>query len=174
MLESVDLVAPPMTAAEHGALALYLNAGWGKRHPDRRIRLHLPTAADERRLAVPPYGLSYFELVRRAFQRRSRVREEEALARAERADRGASDPRRDFRGAVDPIEAGPSGIATKWDAWAEAPRTTLVPIGWPEKGAPDGQGPMTQLDLLYRSDVAGRLLAALAGAAARDRALEPS
>ena len=40
--------------------------GWGKRHPDRRIRLHLPTAADERRLAVPPYGLSYFELVRRA------------------------------------------------------------------------------------------------------------
>ena len=174
MLESVDLVAPPMTAAEHGALALYLNAGWGKRHPDRRIRLHLPTAADERRLAVPPYGLSYFELVRRAFQRRSRVREEEALARAERADRGASDPRRDFRGAVDPIEAGPSGIATKWDAWAEAPRTTLVPIGWPEKGAPGGQGPMSQLDLLYRSDVAGRLLAALAGAAARDRALEPS
>ena len=101
------------------------------------------------------------------------MREEEALARAERADRGASDPRRDFRGAVDPIEAGPSGIATKWDAWAEAPRTTLVPIGWPEKGAP-GQGPMSQLDLLYRSDVAGRLLAALAGAAARDRALEPS
>ena len=35
-------------------------------------------------------------------------------------------------------------------------------------------GADVQLDLLYRSDVAGRLLAALAGAAARDRALEPS
>jgi len=174
MLESVDLVAPPMTAAEYGALALYLNAGWGKRHPARRIRLHLPTAEDERRLAVPPYGLSYFELVRRAFQRRSRVREEEALARAERAERGASDPARDFRGGVEPIEAGPSGIATRWDAWAEAPRTELVPIGWPDKGGPDRQGPITQLDLLYRSDVAARLQAALARIPARVRELEPS
>ena len=174
MLESVDLVAPPMTAAEYHALAFYLNAGWGARHPDRRIRLHLPTAEDERRLAVPPYGLSYFELVRRAFHRRSRVREEEALARAERAERGRSDPARDFRGAVEPIEAGPSGIATRWDEWGQAPRTTLVPIGWAGKGRPEGQGPITQLDLLYRSDVAGRLGAVLGAARARVRELEVS
>jgi hypothetical protein len=174
MLESVDLVAPPMTDVEYSGLALYLNAGWGPRHPDRRIRLHLPTAEDERRLAVPPYGLSYFELVRRAFHRRSRVRDEEALARAERAKRRAADPQHDFRGFVEPIAAGPSGIATKWDACAAAPRTTLAPIGWPENRRPDGQAPITQLDLLYRSDVAGRLRAALADARTRTRTREPA
>ena len=87
MLQSVDLVAPPLTAAEYAALAMYLNAGWGPARPDRRIRLHLPKARDEKRLAVPPYSRSYFELVRRAFQRRG---EDDALeeggARRQAAD----------------------------------------------------------------------------------------
>jgi len=174
MLESVDVIAPPMSPSDYAALAGRLDDGWSDRHPDRGIRLHLPVADDERRLAVPPYGLSYFELVLRAFRRRSLVRDEEEVARQKRADRGVADPKRDFRGFVEPIEAGPSGIATKWDPWATAPRTTPVPIAWGEKGKPDGQGPVTQLDLIYRSDVAGRLRAALAGERARTRELAMS
>lgn len=172
MLESVDLVAPPMTESEFHALAFYLNAGWGARHPDRRVRLHVPTAADERRLAVPPYGLSYFELVRRAFHRRSRVRDEEALARDVRAARGEADRARDFRGGVEPIDTGPRGIATRWDGFADAPRAELVPIEWADGQRPDEPGPITQLELVYRSDAAGRLRAILAPARARHRELE--
>ena len=137
------------------ALAFYLNAGWGARRPDRRIRVHLPTA----RGRAPARGAALRPLLLRAGPPRlppplARPRAG-GLARAARAARGASDPRQDFRGSVEPIEAGASGIATKWDAWAEAPRTTLVPIAWPDKGKPDGQGPITQLELLYRSDVGG-------------------
>ena len=61
----------------------------GPDRPERRIRLHLPTAADERRLTVPPYGRSYFELVRRSFQRRC---EDAALAPKKAGDPSAPDP----------------------------------------------------------------------------------
>ena len=142
MLQSVDLVAPPLSAAEYAALAMYLNAGWGPGRPDRRIRLHLPTARDEKRLAVPPYSGSYFDLVLRAFQRRG---EDDATV-----DRGPIVPNRPK-----------SPIATRWDAWGGAPRTELVPIGWPGGAAPNPQGQISQLQLIYRSDVGGRLRAVL-------------
>ncbi len=144
MLHSVDLVAPPLSAAEYAALAMYLNAGWGTTHPERRIRLHLPSERDEGRLAVPPYSRSYFDLVRRAFHRRD---EDAALA-------GESAP-----------EAAPSrrkaAISTGWDPWMSAPRTDLVPIEWPDKAAPGAQGAISQLQLVYRSDVGGRLKSVL-------------
>jgi hypothetical protein len=140
MLESVDLVAPPLTLPEYSALAYYLNLGWGPARPERSIRLHLPTARDEKRLAVAPYGLSYFELVRRAFQCRESVTEEE-----NRQAEVHCPPRRR------------SGIADKWDGWGDAPRTRLVPIDWPDVAPPPSQGPLDQIQLVYRSDVAGRL-----------------
>jgi hypothetical protein len=139
MLQSVDLIAPPLSAAEYAGLAMYLNAGWGPEHPDRRIRVHLPKVQDEKRLAVPPYSLSYFELVRRAFHRRG---EDEALEDATAA------PKRSRRTAR---------IADRWDPWKSAPRTELVPIEWPNGTPPVAQGPINQLQLLYRSDVGGRL-----------------
>jgi hypothetical protein len=144
MLQSVDLVAPPLTAAEHAALAMYLNAGWGPAHPERRIRLHLPKVHDEKRLAVPPYSRSYFELVARAFHRRG---EDEALAD------GVAAVRRRTPKAV---------IAGKWEPWKSAPRTELVPIEWPKGAAPRAQGVICQPELLYRSDVGGRLKSVLA------------
>ena len=95
---------------------------------------------DEKRLAVPPYGLSYFELVRRAFQPLgSATAEENAMAEI------TCPPRR------------PSAIADKWKGWGAAPRTRLVPIEWPDGAPPPAQGPLTQIQLIYRSDVAGRL-----------------
>jgi hypothetical protein len=139
MLQSVDLIAPPLSAAEYAGLAMYLNAGWGPEHPDRRIRVHLPKVQDEKRLAVPPYSLSYFELVRRAFHRRG---EDEAL------EDGTAAPKRSRRTAR---------IADRWDPWKSAPRTELVPIEWPNGRPPVAQGPINQLQLLYRSDVGGRL-----------------
>ena len=138
MLHSVDLVAPPLTVEEYAALALDLDAGWGPHRPGRRITLHLPSAHDETRLAVPPYGGSWFELVRRAFQRSG--------------DGASADP--------EPIRAPsrrPTAIADKWRRWGNLPRTTLCAIEWPV-GQPAGlQGPLTQSQLLYRSDVGGRL-----------------
>ncbi len=142
MLESVDLIAPPMTSEEYIALAHALDRGWGEDRPGRRMRVHLPTARDERRLAVPPYGLSYFELVRRAFHRRD----------------GAALPLPDF--ACSPRRR--AAIADKWVEWSrEAPRTDLVPIAWAQDAPPTAQGPLTQNQLLYRSDVGGRLKAIL-------------
>ena len=138
---------------------MYLERRLGPARPDRRIRLHLPTARDERRLAVPPYGRSYFELVRRAFHRRARAATDRPRGAAAAARR-PRDPR--------PRAAGRRlGIATKWDAWRRAPRTELVPIAWPDRAAPDGQGPISQLQLVYRSDVGGRLRAVLAAAPGR-------
>ena len=171
MLELVDLVAPPMTASEYNGARLLPECRLGRAPP----RPPHPPAPADRGGRAPARGAALRPLLLRAGEPRlppplARPRAG-SLARAARADRGASDPRQDFRGFVEPIEAGASGIATKWDAWAEAPRTTLVPIAWPDKGKPDGQGPITQLDLLYRSDVAGRLRAALAGARTRTREL---
>ena len=140
MLESVDLVAPPLDAAEFAALAADLDAGWTPARPDRRLRVHLPDARDEKRLAVPPYGLSYFELVRRAF--------------AGRPDGPPPDP------AALPSRPK-AGVAPAWEAWRAAPRTELVPIAWPPRAAPAGQGPISQIQLVYRSDVGGRLKAIL-------------
>ena len=102
MLQSVDLVAPPLSAAEYAALAMYLNAGWGPAHPERRIRLHLPKVPDEKRLAVPPYSRSYFELVRRAFHRRG---EDDGARGERRRGRSGGRPR--------------SVIAAKWDRLEE-------------------------------------------------------
>jgi hypothetical protein len=147
MLHSVDLIAPPLTFAEYAALAVYLNAGWGPSRTDRRIWLHLPTARDEKRLAVPPYGRSYFELVRRAFQRRG----EDSCADAD-GDGGAIASRSRSRLA----------LADKWEPWRAAPRTELVPIGWSKLRPPAGQGPLTQVDLVHRSGVGERLRAILA------------
>jgi hypothetical protein len=145
MLHSVDLVAPPLTLPEYAALAVYLNAGWGPARPERRIRLHLPSARDEKRLAVPPYGRSYFELVRRAFQRRG--------------EGAGADP---AEGAITCRSRSRAALAEKWDPWRAAPRTELVPIGWSRLRPPAGQGPLTQIDLVHRSDVGDRLRAILA------------
>jgi hypothetical protein len=143
MLESVDLVAPPLSAREFRALARDLDAGWTAARPGRRLFVHLPDARDERRLAVPPYGLSWFELVRRAF-----------------AGRPAGPP-------PDPAAQprAEAGIAPSWDAWRAAPRAELVPIDWPRRAPRGDQGPISQIDLLYRSDVGGRLKAILRRAA---------
>ena len=54
-----------------------------------------------------------------------------------------------------------AGVGPGWDAWARAPRAELVPIGWTRGAAPVGQGPITQPELVYRSDVGGRLRAVL-------------
>jgi hypothetical protein len=140
MLESVDLVAPPLDAPEFAALARDLDAGWTAAHPDRRLRVHLPDDRDERRLAVPPYGRSWFELVRRAF-----------------AGRPAA-------AAPDPAGTPPrprAGVAPGWDPWRRAPRAELLPIDWPRGAAPTGQRPISQIELVYRSDVGGRLKAIL-------------
>lgn len=156
MLESVDLIAPPMTDDEMAALVHYLNTGWGPDRPHRRIVVHLPGVEDERRLTVPPYGRSYFELVRRAF--------------ATRDDR----PPRQVE--IAPSRRAPTDVAAKWDGWRDMPRVTLEPIELdatrrrqPAAGADgsgdgghsgarrDRRGVLTQTELLYHSDVAGRL-----------------
>ena len=48
----------PSTRREFADLADDLDAGWTAARPDRRLVVHLPDARDEKRLAVPPYGLS--------------------------------------------------------------------------------------------------------------------
>ena len=69
MLESVDLVAPPLNDAEYAAPRHVSRTPAGDRSGRTGASgVHLPNARDEKRLAVPPYGRSYFELVRRAFQ----------------------------------------------------------------------------------------------------------
>jgi hypothetical protein len=138
MLESVDLVAPPLEANEFAALTADLDAGWTAARPDRRLFVHLPDARDEKRLAVPPYGLSYFELVRRAFAGRAAGRPPERCPRRPKA-----------------------GVGAGWDAWRGVPRAELVPIDWPPGAAPTRQVPITQIQLVYRSDVRGRLKAIL-------------
>ena len=118
--------------------------------PDRRLVVHLPDARDEKRLAVPPYGLSYFELVRRAFAGRADDAPPPDPAALPRGRRRAS-PR-----------PGTPG--------ARAPRAELVPIGWPPRRRAAGQGPISQIQLLYRSDVGGRLKAILRRRAAASSA----
>jgi hypothetical protein len=148
-LDSIDLIAPPLSNRDYLDLAKDLDGGWGAQRPDRGIRVHLPTGRDEKRLAVPPYGESYFELVRRAFQSRADIEREPApIVCASRAR---------------------SALAGKWDPWKQAPRTTLVPIAWPAGREPDAQGPIHQTQLIYRSDVGGRLRAVLGVAEPRRR-----
>ena len=156
MLHSVDLIAPPLTFGEYAALAVYLNAGWGETRRDRRIRVHLPAGRDEKRLAVPPYGRSYFEMVRRAFQRR---------------DDGDADI---GSGVVSCRSRSRTAIADKWNAWRTVPRTELVPIGWSQQRPPAAQGTLSQIDLIYRSDVGGRLREILARPGPPRRRAPPS
>ncbi|MFO1144578.1 MAG: C1 family peptidase [Amaricoccus sp.] len=140
MLETVDLIAPPLSRDEFGALAAELDAGWGEAHPDRRLRVHLPSARDEKRLTVSPYGLSYFDLVARAFRR---------------------DPDAALRPAK-PASRHPQGsVGERWDGWRTAPRTDLVAIEWPRNRPPPAHGSIDQVRLVYRSDVSGRLKAIL-------------
>ena len=145
MLQSVDLVAPPLNAAEYAALAMLserrLGTGSGR---TGAFGSTCRTRADEKRLAVPPYG----RLVLRAGAAGLPGRgETEAAGGGDRVD-----------GARAPQDRG--RVAT-WDAWSDAPRTELVPIGWPPGGAPSGQAPITQIQLIYRSDVSGRLKSVL-------------
>ena len=49
-----------------------------------------------------------------------------------------------------------------WDAWKSAPRTELLPIAWAAGAVPDDHGSLGQPQLVYRSDVGGRLKAILA------------
>jgi hypothetical protein len=133
MLRSVDLVAPPLAAADIDALARRLGAGWrASGRPGLRPRLHLPTAADQARLAVPPYGKPYATLVQRAFVARP--------------------------------GAAPEAEDMSWEAWRGRRRVTALPIRWPAKAQGDPTARIAQRDLVYGSDVIGRVQAALAGA----------
>ncbi len=132
MLDSVDIVAPPLTMDQFAALARALDDGWGPERADRKVRLHLASASDERRLAVPPYGRSYPELVLRSFQARGR------------------DPGGDRR----PLTAA---RAQKLGA----PRVEVRTIGWPGDGRPKPRTSIGQRQLIYESDVGARLRAAL-------------
>jgi hypothetical protein len=132
MLESVDIVAPPMTMDQFAALARALDDGWGPGRPDRVVRLHLASASDERRLSVPPYGQSYPELVLRSFQARGR------------------DPGGDRRHLT-------AARATR----LAAPRVEVRTIEWPKEGRPKPRSAINQRQLIYDSDVGARLRAAL-------------
>ena len=132
MLDSVDIVAPPMTMEQFADLARMLDVGWGPGRPDRNVRLHLASASDERRLAVPPYGQSYPELVLRSFQARGR------------------DPGGDTRNLT-------AARAKKLGA----PRVEVQTIGWPKGGRPKPRTSINQRQLIYDSDVGARLRAAL-------------
>jgi hypothetical protein len=141
MLDSVDLVAPPISLDEFRRLVRDLNRGWGAR-PEPVIRLHLPAARDERRLAVPPYGCSYFELVQRAFQRRS----------------GPAGKPCDFAS----TSAAPDDLEPKWSAWKRVSRRVrLEPIRWRDDRPPEAPAQLNQIQLLYRSDVGARLRVSL-------------
>jgi hypothetical protein len=143
-LDSVDLVAPPLSLDQFSRLAKDLADGWGPGSP-RRLRVHLPSAYDEARLAVPPYGRSYFELVARAFRgERDALREAAALERDKRRLPGP-DPRQSRE-----------RIAPRWHDWA-GPIVDIVPIDWPRKREPAPDGRLDQIQLVYQSDVAGRL-----------------
>ncbi len=132
MLDSVDIVAPPMTMDQFADLARALDVGWGPERPDRKVRLHLASASDERRLAVPPYGQSYPELVLRSFQARGR------------------DPGGDARNLT-------AARATKLGAR----RVEVHTLDWPKGGRPKPRTSINQRQLIYDTDVGARLRAAL-------------
>jgi hypothetical protein len=143
-LDSVDLIAPPLSLGQFNRLAGDLADGWGA-GSGRRLRVHPPSARDAERLPVPPYGRSYFDLVARAFRgERDPLREAAALERDKRKLAGPDpQPSRD--------EVGP-----RWHAWA-GPDVDLVPIAWPERREPAADGRLDQVRLVYQSDVAARL-----------------
>jgi hypothetical protein len=149
-LDSVDLVAPPLSLDQFSRLAKDLADGWGPGSP-RRLRVHLPSAYDEARLAVPPYGRSYFELVARAFRgERDPLREAAALEK-EKGKLAGRDPQQP-RNRVGP----------KWHDWA-GPNVDLEPIVWPKGHEPAPDGRLDQVRLVYQSDVAARLRSILKG-----------
>lgn len=167
MLRSVDIVAPPIPFARFEALVRRLDRlhspGAGAPFP---IRLHLPCDADEARLAVPPYTRCFFDLVDRTF-----------LPRDEFEDR----PR------ATGVRAGE--IGDRWLGWDISGRVTLEAIAWPRErlpaasqstgpaGSSDGtggwgtapirspnRGAITQRELIYQSDVWGRIARSLGDA----------
>lgn len=163
-LDSIDLIAPPLTMSEFHGLAYNANLGWGRDRPDRAIRLHVPVATDEARLRVPPYGRSYFDLVRRAFQSRDEEAALREAAEREKARRKAARSEgarpEDTEPTVQPAPVRRDGISAAWTDWERAPRTALFPIRWPDSTRIDARAasrPLTQIDLIYRSDVGGRL-----------------
>ncbi len=134
MLESVDVVAPPMSVAEYEEFERLVVEGW--RSAERaapRLRLHLPGEALARRLEVTPYGKSYPDLVVNAFH---------------------------ARGANGAAPSRP--VSWSWARRRKDAACDLVAIEWPEGREPAARTPIRQTDLLYRSDVGGRIRAALA------------
>ena len=134
MLESVDIIAPPMSVAEYDRLENLMLEGWSStRQQPGPLRLHLASKSHERRLEVPPYSKSYTDLVVNAFHPRGsgNAPENRALTyeRAERRD-GA--------------------------------RSELLPIAWPAGKIPAAKSPIRQTELIYASDVGARIRAALA------------
>jgi hypothetical protein len=139
-LDSVDLIAPPLCWSEYRALAAGLDAGWGPGRATQQISVHAPDPRDAGRLRVPPYGGSWFDLIQRGF-----------LGRVPAA--GAPAPGG---------EVARARVAPVWLAWQRAPRTRLVPIGWPAGArSTHTTDPITQTQLVYASDVRGRLLGIL-------------
>ena len=163
ILESVDLIAPPLPLKDFQALVANLTRGWGAARADRRIRVHLPCSRDEKRLAVAPYSLSYFELVARAFRgERDPLREAAALEQDKRKARDAADLDREKRKLRVPArQMRADEVDRKWADWRR-PNVELVPITW-GKREPDPQGSLDQIRLIYRSDVEGRLRKILKG-----------
>ena len=135
MLESVDLVAPPMTAAEYARARLYLNAGWGARAPRPpasgctcrpprtsggwRCR---PTASPTSSWCAAPSSAA------RGCARRRRWPAPSAPTAARPTRRGTS-AAPSIRSRPAPRGSRPSGTP---GPRRRAP--TLVPIGWPDEG----------------------------------------
>lgn len=140
MLRSVDIVAPPMPSCEFTGLAARIAAGWRAADATGRLRLHLTAAEDEPRLAVPPYGKSYFDLVAAAFL-----------------------PRRLQRAAPARGRRPPKGIAPRWSPWLGPRVVEARAIRWRDWAAPPSTERILQSDLIHGSDVIGRVRAALAG-----------
>ena len=134
MLQSVDIVAPAMTVGEFSQLASDIDRGWGLNRLDRPIRLHMASPSDERRLGVPPYGESYVDLVARSFHTR------EVAASPRMPDRPLNKARAKT---------------------LDARRVAYVPVTWVDGRRPSKKSAIRQKDLLYGSDVAGRIRTAL-------------
>ena len=112
MLQSVDLVAPPLSAAEYAALAMYLNAGWGPGRPDRRSGCTCRPPATRSGWRCRPTSGSYFDLVA-------------ARLPAPRRGRRHRRPRADRAQPPEVADRHPVGRLGR------RARTELVPIGWP-------------------------------------------
>ena len=102
MLQSVDLVAPPLSAAEYAALAMYLNAGWGAGAAGPAD----PAAPADRPRREAAGGAALLRLLLRP-----------GAARLPAPRRG----RRHRRPRADRAQPPKSPIATRWDAWGGAP-----------------------------------------------------